>query len=345
MIKNQELFSKTFKGYLKGLGYKEGTIDAYMFCLKRFFSYLQSVDKYDVRDIVVKDIYGFISFMKREKTQYKEYYDISSIQRMVYQIRHFFKYLYRNEYILIDPLEDIPLDLGCMNRMRSIFSEDEMNNFLESIEVKNALGQRDRSMFELMYSSGIRIGEVINLRVSDLDLKNRMILIEKGKGDKDRYVPISEVASLFLKKYIRSGRRSILKNLRSGFNEKILFVSGKRGGKLIPCSIRRLFRGYLKESGIKKKGLTVHSIRHSCATHLLENGADVRYIQELLGHEYIKTTVKYTHMQIESLKKMYKSYHPRENDYYCDVDETYLEELEKLKNELEFWSERQLKYG
>ena len=203
--------------------------------------------------------------------------------------------------------------------------------FLDSVNIFNPAGQMDRNIFELMYSSGLRVSEIVNLNIGDVDLKERILAVRKGKGEKDRFVPFSEVADRFLKKYLSEARKNFLKKLNQEY-EKIVFLN--ENGKLKTKYVRDRFNKYLEKLKMKKKGLTLHSIRHTTATHLLEAGADVRYVAELLGHEDIETTVKYTHLKIESLKRIYKSTHPRENKYYDEVDSEYLENINLLREKL-----------
>jgi integrase/recombinase XerC len=206
-----------------------------------------------------------------------------------------------------------------------------MDRFLDSIDQRQQRFLLKRAVFELMYSSGLRVSEAVNLNLSDLDFSERVLTVRGGKGGKDRYVPFSGVAALALKRYIDTERRGLAPAAR-GLSEEPLFLS--EYGRLQAVTVRKYFREILEKAHIKRQRLTVHSIRHSCATHLLEAGADVRYVQELLGHEDIETTVKYTHLMMENLKKAYRSAHPRENEYYDEIDEEYLKDVENLRREI-----------
>jgi len=185
-----------------------------------------------------------------------------------------------------------------------------MGRFLDSIDIDSHLGLRDRTVFELMYSSGLRVGDASRLNVEDIDFENRMILIKRSKGGKDRIVPVSKVAMSFLKQHL------------CGRTKGALFT-GKQG-RLRPGAINTRLKKLLKEQNIYREGLSTHSIRYSIATHLLGNGADLRYVQELLGHDSIETTSHYTHDIYENMKRIYKSFHPRENEHYREIDGQYL---------------------
>jgi site-specific recombinase XerD len=157
----------------------------------------------------------------------------------------------------------------------------------------------------------------------DIELSSRMLIVRDAKWSKDRMVPINEVAAAFLSMYLGSEVRP----------EQPAFV-GQRG-RISRYCVKCRFHHHLSNAGLEGKGLTPHSIRHATATHMLAHGADLRYVQELLGHESIETTVIYTNELFENLKRIYKTYHPRENALYREVDEEYRERLERLAARLE----------
>ena len=194
-----------------------------------------------------------------------------------------------------------------------------MSEFLGRLEEDNCLGVRDRALFELMYSSGLRCSDISGLTLGDVDTDNRELLVRRGKFGKDRVVPISEVAALFLKRYIGNRKKK----------DEPVFWS--RTGPLTSSGIGRRFRDLVKNLGLYKKGVSAHSVRHSTATHLLEHGAGIRYVAELLGHENMQTTVRYTHMLPENLKRVYRQYHPRENECFREVDEGYVKRIQAFE--------------
>ena len=335
-------YLKLYEEYLKGLGYKEGVIYSSRLTLKRLFEFLKTKKKYDVRDVTEKDIYDFAEYMMQQETKQKKLFSRFSVSRMIARIKNFYGYLLRNNIILLNPIEQLIFNSKDVKRKKEILSYEEISKFLESIDIDTPCTQRDRAIYELMYSSALRVSEIVNLNIGDVDLKERILAVRKGKGDKDRYVPFSEVADRFLKKYLSDARKHFLKKLNQEC-EKIVFLNEK--GKLKTRYVRDRFNRYLEKLSMKKEGLTLHSIRHSTATHLLEAGVDVRYVAELLGHEDIETTVKYTHLKIESLKRIYKSMHPRENKYYDEIDDEYLENIELLKEKLKENKIRYHRYG
>jgi integrase/recombinase XerD len=237
-----------------------------------------------------------------------------------------------NEHLLKDVAEDLYFPLNTREETRGVFSVEEMQDFLEVITLEGANGQRDRAIFELMYCSGLRSGELCALTLDDVDLKERMLLIRLGKGRKDRLVPFSETALSFLKLYLEVERKRVLCTVPK--EDKEVFFLSPYYGRLNKNRIGKLFLKYLKDSGVEKQNRSVHSIRHSTATHLLLAGADVRFVSELLGHSEVKATVRYTHLEKENLKKAYRKAHPRENDYYEEPDEKYLSDVAKLEKAL-----------
>ena len=163
---------------------------------------------------------------------------------------------------------------------------------------------RDKAIFELLYSSGLRISEACNLRLEDLDLEN-LFLTVRGKGGRERLVPFGQKSLEVIQNYMDNAREKILKSRYSQY----LFIS-KKGDLLNRKSVWRLLKKYISRTGIKKP-VTPHTFRHSFATHLIENNADLRSVQELLGHLDISTTQIYTHMASRTLKEVHKKFHPR----------------------------------
>ena len=203
-------------------------------------------------------------------------------------------------------------------------SVEEVFSFLDSIKsIEPHTLMRDKAIFEFMYISGARAGEVVNLDISDVDFNKDEVLIRKGKGDKDRFVPLGKVSRKALFEYV--------KRYRKNAKEKALFI-GKRGKKRISVgALEMQFKRYVKLAKIRKK-LTPHCMRHTVATHLLEGGADIKYVKEFLGHKSIETTVIYTHYLIDSIKKLFRKYHPRENSLYEELDENTKKQIRQAMN-------------
>ena len=319
-----EKTAKIFEEYLKEAGYKKNTIRTKLAYLDVFFGFTKQKNINDIRDIDIELIKEFVKYIQKTISATTEKpYGKRTKNSLVGVVRHLFRALYLKEKMITNPMQGYSFKFKGVETLRESLSEDEINTFLDSINPNTMLGLRDRAMFELMYSSGLRVSEVSALNVEDIDSKARMILLRQAKWDKDRVVPVSKVAMDFLLKYLP------LKRMKT---RTAVFTGAY--GRLRATSISNRFKKLLLEAGIKRKGLSAHSIRHSTATHLLAHGADLRYVQDLLGHESIETTVTYTHELYDNLKRIYKSYHPRENEYFREVEEEYLECLEAFRKEL-----------
>ena len=315
---------EVFKEYLINSGYKENTIRTKLANIKPFFEYLVKIQLVDLRDTTTESIKGYIKNLNEIKTKNKNSpLKNNTKQGMITNVKLLFKSLYVSELILSNPAQSISIYAKGKEKPKEIFTQEDMNKFLDSIDIFKRYGLRDRAIFELMYSSGLRISEVSNLNVNDIDFENRMVILRLAKFNKDRMIPVSKVATGFLKEYIDTRKDK----------KEAAFLGN--AGRLSRTGIRKRFNELLKESGLYKEDLTPHSIRHSCCTHLLENGADLRYVQELMGHKSIVTTAEYTHLFFESLKRIYKTYHPKENEYYEEVDDDYLNRFNEFKKELE----------
>jgi integrase/recombinase XerD len=239
--------------------------------------------------------------------------------------------------ILIHPLEGMRIKARGKQRLRSVFTEEDIALFLDGILLISPSGRRDRALFELMYSSGLRVGDALNLKLDELNLEERVLLVVRGKGKMDAYIPFSETAFTFLVTYLADGRKKLLKRMnKSCRQEAKTFVFVARKGKLDYSRLLKRFHAYLDSCGLSGKSYTMHSIRHAAATHLLAHGASIRYVQELLRHEDLKTTQLYTRPSVDNIKAVYRTYHPRENEFYKEVDEQYLAELKELAARLEW---------
>ena len=325
MTRNVE-FKRMFIDYLTGCQIK--SIGRFKAGLKMFYRYLNGRDLRSVRE---KDIVGYMKYLHREKTQFGTPFKKKSIEGYLSNLKSFFDYLYKHELVLTNVMENMSIKQSGIKKQKTMFSQEEINTFLNSISIDDVGGLRDRALFELMYSSALRISETLKLQLKDINLTHRTLIVRLGKGRKDRYVPFSNTALQFLLKYIKDGRSNYLTAKNKG-NEDCLFLN--HSGILTYRVLKTRFLNYLKDCGLDDKGLSFHSVRHSTATHLLEAGASIRYVQELLGHESLATTQIYTVPMFDSVKKVYKMFHPRENEYYEEVTADYLTQVMELKEKL-----------
>jgi site-specific recombinase XerD len=212
----------------------------------------------------------------------------------------------------------------CAGPKRRPLTRKEIALFFSRIDVAKLSGLKDRAMFELMYSSGLRVSEAAALKTSDIDFRSRQMLIH-GKGGHERVVPFSEYAKKLLVLY-QQRKKTVSCYVFPGSAYK---HSGREAGKehIRSETITLRFRRLLRKFGMDKRGISCHSLRHSAATHLLENGADIRVIQQLLGHKSIETTVRYTQLQTRGILRVYRKCHPRET---CQVSDDYHAHLDTL---------------
>lgn len=304
----KEQIEMLFEDHLEGRGLKRETIKRKSTELKRFLSYLDSIGRRDLREVSAKEIEEYFLFMQEQG------FANSTIITSHSMTADLFRALHKNDMILTNPMARTEMYIKEKSGVKVILTEEEMDSFLCSIETATGFGKRDRAMFELMYVTGMRVGEVVKLTVEDVDLSHSEVLIRKGKGDKDRIVPVGQVAGRFLQDWISHAR-----NWFNTGESDSLFLNSK-GRPLASTAVRHRLKYYLKQAGIEKEGVSPHSLRHSCATHLLAGGADIRFVQELLGHESLETTVTYTREVVTGLKRMHRMYHPRENEIYPQGD-------------------------
>lgn len=269
------------------------TKDAYFSDLIEFNNYLynKSLNKVDYDDIV-----KYINFLNKKNETTK------TISRKIVSVRTFFTYELKIGNINNNPCEKIESP-KLRKTLPNTLNYDEINKLLD-IKEDNAKDVRDKCMIYLMYASGLRVSELVNLNVNDINLTDEYVRIF-GKGKKERIVPFSESTTKLLDKYINIYRNSLLK----GYLTDKLFISSYGKGMTRQGFFKNL-KLIAKNKGITKD-FSPHTLRHSFATHLIENGADLRSIMELLGHENIKTTQIYTHISNDKKRKDYEEYHPR----------------------------------
>ncbi len=232
----------------------------------------------------------------------KQRYSRRSLARKIAACRSLFKYLVREGEAKVNPFKLISTP-KLKKKLPNFLYMDEINRLLEKPSPSSPRGLRDRAILELLYATGIRISELIKLTTSDVDLTEGEARV-LGKGRKERIVLLGSEAIKALKKYLAQGRRPLNK-----LGRKPLFIS-RQGSPLSERSVQRMISHYSRKAGIGRR-VTPHTLRHTFATHLLEGGADLRSVQELLGHGSLSTTQMYTHITKERLKSIYDSFHPR----------------------------------
>ncbi|MFC2062179.1 tyrosine-type recombinase/integrase [Elusimicrobiota bacterium] len=288
--------------------YSQDTISGYEKALQYFEKYLSENDIDRVADVTAEIIKEYNNGLRNhvvEKTG--KTYKSSTLGTMLNPIKMFFDWLNKQMVILYDPAKDMEVPPSKKGLPRTILSKEEIKKFIEMPRTDTVTGYRDRTIFELFYATGMRNMELQDLRLKDIDLDAGTVRIKKGKGRKERVLPLTKVAKGFLQEYINNIRPVLNKD---SLDNQTLFLN-MTGKKFWRRGICQIFSNYAKQSDISKP-ITPHVIRHSVATQLLENGMDIRYIQELLGHGSLQTTQLYSKVTMKGLRKNYNKYHPKE---------------------------------
>lgn len=292
-----ELLSEFVEFLLVERGLAKNTIDSYKRDLKSYLTYLRLQGIENINDTNRTIIVSYLLFMQRDGKA------SSSISRACASIKSFYQFLFRERYIKDDPT--INLDTPKLeHRLPRVLSIEEVDRLLRQPKLNDPLGFRDKTMLELLYATGMRVTELISLTVEDINLDMGYVRCF-GKGSKERILPVGSISIKYLKKYIKDVRCKLLKKNSTN----ILFLN-HRGKGLSRQGFWKIIKKYSKQANLSKK-VTPHTLRHSFATHLLENGADLRAVQEMLGHADISTTQIYTHITRSKIKEVYDNTHPR----------------------------------
>ena len=279
-------------------GLSDNTIFAYRQDLMDFLAFLkkEGLDSWSTKAVDID------AFLAEQRDLNKA---TSSISRMISSLRKFYQWLVRQNIQKINPMLEIDSPKK-EHRLPVALSVDEVTKLLDQPDVTKKLGIRDRALLETLYATGIRVSELINLKFSDLHEELKLLKV-LGKGSKERLIPISDVAISWIKSYQEKVRDPLL--LKSGKYTDTIFLNN-RGGALTRQAVWQIIKRYCQMAGISKN-VTPHTLRHTFATHLLENGADLRVVQEILGHSDISTTQIYTNLSQQHILQVYAKTHPR----------------------------------
>jgi integrase/recombinase XerC len=288
----------TFITYLRiEKNYSEYTVTFYKDDIREFFRFMKEQNLDSLSELEYFDARLFLTGLHENK------YARASISRKISSLRSFFRFLNRERVISENPFALVSSPKA-EKRLPEFFYEEEMENLLKACEGDEPIQMRNKAMFELFYATGIRVSECAGLRIKDLDFSLSTILV-KGKGSKERYVPFGTYAHEALEEYINISRGRLLKKE----DHEYVFVNF-RGGPLTSRGIRHVLSKIIKDASLNAK-IHPHMLRHTFATHLLNNGADLRTVQELLGHENLSSTQIYTHVTKDHLRRTYLNHHPR----------------------------------
>ena len=291
----EELTNEFLRYLLIDKGYSENTINSYKIDLYKFLEFNKNKN---ISDIDSEDLKKYIKYLKNNGLNER------SISRNISCLKSFYKFLVIEKYIDKNPSDSIFIP-KIKKTLPNTLTEEEVFKLLD-IKLTDSFSYRNKAMIELMYATGLRVSELVNLRLQDIDL-DQDIIRTIGKGSKERIIPIGDFAKEYLEKYVYEYRGLMLKRT----NNDYLFLNN-HGNRMTRQGFFKILKKLALEDGIDKD-FSPHTLRHSFASHLLKYGADLRTIQELLGHSDISTTQIYTHITNEELKDNYKNFHPHGN--------------------------------
>jgi len=278
-------------------GLSANTLASYGIDLKDYREFLSEYSSETIETANSATIVAYLMFLRRQGRA------TSTVARRLAAIKGFYQFLLREGCIVKDPSENLSAP-SLERRLPKVMSLAEIERLLAQPDPSTPLGLRDKAMLEVLYATGLRVTELVDLNMNDVDLLEGFVRC-MGKGSKERVVPMGEIAVLSLKAYLEQGRSELVTDLE----EQALFVN-QEGARMSRQSVWKLVKKYARQAEIRKE-VTPHTIRHSFATHLLEHGADIRAVQEMLGHADISTTQIYIHVTKDRLKEVYAKSHPR----------------------------------
>ena len=274
--------------------YNQTTIDSYMNDLYKYYQYIDNKNL-TLNDIKRKEIMEYIKYLKSKSLS------SNSISHNVSVLKSFYKFIAINERFKFNPTEYIELP-RFKKTLPKVLSYDEVKLLLD-IDLIDKYSYRNKAMIELMYATGLRVSELVNLKINDIDISMATVRV-MGKGNKERIIPIGDYAIIFINEYINNHRNQLLKK----DNNNYLFLNN-RGTRFSRQSFFKLVKNLAIKANIKTE-FSPHTLRHSFATHLLDRGADIISIKEMLGHSSLSTTQIYTHISNQKLKEEYNKFHP-----------------------------------
>ena len=306
-----ELIAVLLEKYLRDLKLKDNSaqyIEIVKNRLTKLKQFYAERDIFRINEISKKSLSFFVQEI------YDQKYVLSTVSAILGNVKKFFGFLLQEGYILFDPSLDIHLPRVPRTLYKDIISLKELAELESFLNLKTPEGLRNLCIIETLYAAGMRVGELIALLLKDIDFEERTILIRNGKGKKDRLVVFSKITGELIQKYIKTARPLLLERNRGQRKTDHLFIN-RFGVKFASVEgLDRIFREIKKRTGFKKP-FHPHILRHTCAGHMLSNGADIRYIQQQLGHKCLNTTQRYTRVVIKELKKTIEQCHPLETGY------------------------------
>jgi len=278
-------------------GLSMNTLESYQRDLHAFCIYVQSLGKTEVAEMKQADVVSYLGHLHRAGRAN------ATVSRNLASLRSFFQFLVREQVMFLNPTIHVETP-KIEKRLPKVLTIDEIERLLQEPDGVSSAGTRDRAMLELLYATGIRVSELVSIEVGDVNLSSGFLKC-MGKGSKERIIPVGEIAQKALDVYLRVGRQTFVRPCTTN----ALFLN-HHGAQMSRQGFWKILKKYAQSASIMKD-ITPHTLRHSFATHLLERGADLRAVQEMLGHADISTTQIYTHVTRGRLKEVYVAAHPR----------------------------------
>ena len=300
-----ELLTK-FLGYLQIRNYSPRTVSDYGYNLGSFFRFLEQKAITDVQGITTATLTDFQRWFYYQPTKRGQARGVVNQNLVLATVKSFFRFLKNEGFIHGNPAEAVEYAREPRSLPRNVLTPKEANRIIDSIDTTTALGYRDRTILEVFYATGVRNQELRNLTVADANLEEELLRVNGGKGGHDRVVPLSRVACKFLETYLKGIRPQLV----GGKATDKLFVSF-RGNPIDGHTVGDVVKKYARLASVKKH-VTPHVWRHTCATHLVKNEANLRHVQDILGHRSLHTTERYLSLTITDLKEAHRKFHPRE---------------------------------
>ena len=276
--------------------------------LLRFLA-LRAVER--AADVTPELLDGYSLWLREKPNAFHEgkTLGMTTVHYRLLTAKSFFKWAAQNMTLLADPAENLELPRLHPGLPQTILTQEEARRLLDAPDLRSPVGYRDKALLEVVYATGIRSGELSRLKASNFDAKAKTLFVRQGKGGKDRLLPLASTAAGYLKEYVEKVRPRFAKGMKGG-DDGTLFIA-HTGGRMRTSRLRELFKRCTKAARLDKRA-TCMVLRHSIATHLLENGMDIRLIQEFLGHDCLRTTALYGKATLKGLRRHYNKHHPRE---------------------------------
>jgi len=302
-----DTLSARYLQHLESLNYSPETLSSKEAYFHRFGEFLAEAKITDLSSVTAATVQDFQRWIFYQPTVKGTARAVSSQNRVLSGIKSFFTFLVHEGYLAHNPAQDLRLSKEPDALPKNVLTPEEAGKILEAPDTHTRVGYRDRTLLEVLYASGIRKAELPNLTVDAVNLEEELLRVNRGKGGKDRVVPLSGIACQFLENYLKAIRPELLK----GRDTDKLFISIRDGRPIGEHGVKYLIDTYARKLRLKKH-VTCHLWRHTCATHLLKNNANLRCVQEMLGHKSLATTERYLRLTITDLKEAHHKFHPRE---------------------------------